>query len=209
MLWEIDIRPRPDLPDAEAERVARDAAELGIAEGLRLRSASCYLVESGKLDRKDIERLAAGLFVDRVAEVSRAGTVDEPLLSEPPDDLKVSAKLVHVLPKPGVMDPVAQSAEAAARDLGFPVGAVRTMRKYWIAGLDEPSLTRLGQQVLANDAIEQLIIGPLGHDRLELGGEYRFPARNGADPRVGRRCAQRAESLGTALPATGRDADDP
>ncbi len=43
--------------------------------------------------------------------------------------------LVHVLPKPGVMDPVAQSVMSAIADFGLQVEAVRTLKKYWIAGL--------------------------------------------------------------------------
>ena len=39
-----------------------------------------------------------------------------------------------MLPKPGVMDPVAQSALAAIADLELPAEAVRTLRKYWLAG---------------------------------------------------------------------------
>ena len=48
-----------------------------------------------------------------------------------------SKRAFHVLLKPGVMDPVAQSTLAAAADLGVPLEAVSTLRKYWFAGIDD------------------------------------------------------------------------
>jgi phosphoribosylformylglycinamidine synthase len=77
------------------------------------------------------------------------------------------------------MDPVAQSAEAAARDLGFVIGAIRTLRKYWIDA-DDRQVRAIGNRILANDAIEQVIIGVLPFDRLQFGSEYRFELRRTA-----------------------------
>src|SRR5262249_8512532 len=94
--------------------------------------------------------------------------------------LTTHSSLVHVLPKPGVMDPVAQSAMAAIADMGITVEAVRTLRKYWVSGgsvngdISDVDLKKLCGKLLANDAIEQVIVGPLALDRLEVGGEYKF-----------------------------------
>ena len=86
-----------------------------------------------------------------------------------------SPLLMHVLPKPGVMDPVcAQSTLTAILDLGLPVEAVHTLRKYWFGPFADEQLRLLAARVLANDAIEQVISGPLPFRRLELGGEYKF-----------------------------------
>ena len=52
-------------------------------------------------------------------------------------------RLIHVLPKPGVMDPVAQSALAAIADFGIRADAVRTLKKYWIGGLTDGQLELL------------------------------------------------------------------
>ncbi|MGC4006847.1 MAG: hypothetical protein QM811_28455 [Pirellulales bacterium] len=41
-----------------------------------------------------------------------------------------------MLPKPGVMDPVAQSAISAITDFGLKADAVRTLHKYWISAVD-------------------------------------------------------------------------
>ncbi|HMP08291.1 MAG TPA: AIR synthase-related protein, partial [Lacipirellulaceae bacterium] len=79
-----------------------------------------------------------------------------------------------MLLKPGVMDPVARSAEAAVRDCGLAVDAVRTLRKYWIGGVSAEAARALAAAVLANDAIEQVIVGPLPFSALDSGSEYRF-----------------------------------
>ena len=57
---------------------------------------------------------------------------------------KTGSPLVHVLPKPGVMDPVAQSVLSAIADFGIRAEAVRTLKKYWIGGLPEERLRAVG-----------------------------------------------------------------
>ena len=84
---------------------------------------------------------------------------------------------VTVLLKPGVMDPVAQSALAAAADLGIRPEAVATLRKYWLSGASEADIKSLSTRLLANDAIEQVFFGPLKLEGLELGRPYRFELR--------------------------------
>jgi phosphoribosylformylglycinamidine synthase len=75
------------------------------------------------------------------------------------------------------MDPVAQSAQAAAADLGIHADAVCTLRKYWFHGAEEPVVEAISRRLLANDAIEQVVFGPLQRDRLELGRPYQFELR--------------------------------
>ena len=72
------------------------------------------------------------------------------------------------------MDPVAQSAEAAIRDLGVSVEAVRTFRKYWINAIPAEAIERLSAKVLANDSIEQVIEGKLDLEKIDLGSPYAF-----------------------------------
>jgi len=175
MLWEIDIHPHQDSPDQEASRVLADAADVGIDAGLTVRSARGFLVEGSTLEATQAEQLAAELFADGMVERTVTAPIgDESLLAAPASNGSQDATLVHVLLKPGVMDPVAQSAETAARDFGFSVDAIRTIRKYWISGADEQQLQEIGSRILANDAIEQLIVGPLPFDRLQFGSKYEF-----------------------------------
>lgn len=180
MLWEIDLHPRQTDDDRAAAQLARDAADLHLAENLQAASARGYLVQGETLDAAAADRLARELFSDPVVEravVAPAG--DDALLATPEHcGANGSAQIVHVLLKPGVMDPVAQSAETAARDFDYEIDAVRTLRKYWIGGIDEAQLQELGKRLLANDAIEQVIVGPLPFDKLQLGSRYEFAIRH-------------------------------
>lgn len=175
MLWEIDIHPLPGLPDRDGEHVAALAAELGIANNLKVASARGFLLESDSIDSRQAQHLAKDLFVDSTVERAVVGKIGEAQLIAAPSGKGTS--LLQVLLKPGVMDPVAQSAEAAVADFGYSLKALRTLRKYWIEGASEGQLNDIANQILANDAIEQTIVGPLPFDRLQLGNEYQFELR--------------------------------
>ncbi len=183
MLWEVDIYPASGQPDRAGQGIAAQAADLGLAARLGVQAAHGYLIQ-GPLDRQAVERIARELLVDSIVERSAIGAIGSRQLSDPPGDFR---QLVYVLPKPGVMDPVAQSALAAIADLGLKAEQVRTFRKYWLAELKRAQLEMLCSKVLANDAIEQVIVGPLLLERLELGSPYRFelvtvPIRGLDDP---------------------------
>lgn len=171
MLWEIDIYPAPGQPDRLAQQIAADAADLGIAAGLQVQAATGYLIQ-GDLQRAQVERLAQELFSDRVVERLIVGKPSDAELNRSP--VNGSATVIHVLPKPGVMDPVALSAQSAIADCGLTVDSVRTLRKFWVSNLPAEKLPLLATKVLANDAIEQIVVGPLKFDHLEVGGDYRF-----------------------------------
>jgi phosphoribosylformylglycinamidine synthase II len=182
MLWEVDIYPAAGQPDLPARQLAADAADLGlIATDARTSFAATvgrgYLVQ-GNLDRPQIERVARELFTDEVVERYVIGAAGDAVLGQSPGAVSqppTSADcLVHVLSKPGVMDPVAQSALSAVANLGMKADAIRTFRKYWLPTMPEASLRLLCSKILANDAIEQVIVGPLTMQRLELGSAYHF-----------------------------------
>jgi phosphoribosylformylglycinamidine synthase len=170
MLWEVDIYPAAGQTDRAAERIASEAHDLGLAGPISVAVAHGYLLE-GPLDRAQVELAARALLVDGVVERAVIAPVGDAALTTPPNG---RPQLVHVLPKPGVMDPVAQSAQAALAELGVPAQTVRTLRKYWLSELPPAQLKQLCSKLLANDAIEQAIVGPLPFDRLAVGGDYRF-----------------------------------
>ena len=179
MLWEIDVHPRAGLPDQEGERVALLVAESGISAQLSVRAARGFLVESETLEEAQANRLAAELFSDPTVESSVVARVGDSRLIESPA-ARAEDKypfLLQVLLKPGVMDPVAQSAEGAIRDFGYSVSALRTLRKYWFRGVSQDQLTSISERILANDAIEQSVEGPLPFGRLEHGSDYKFELR--------------------------------
>jgi len=165
MLWEVEIRPLGR--DAERERVCDEFDLLTHSTrggDLLKASARGFLVE-GYLDRDAAERLASDLLVDSVVEQFRlveVGRAD-------------SENAITVLLKPGVMDPVSESVLAAALDLGQPLEAVRTFRRYFgTPDLTGPDRDLLFRKVLANDAIEQIVTGPLRAEHLALGKPYTF-----------------------------------
>ncbi len=166
MLWHLQIDPAPGQLDLAGRRIAADAAELGLPGPWTVGASRGFLIE-GPLDRPSVTRAAEAVLVDPVVETYSMRGVDEF------QAVASSSTVVHVLPKPGVTDPEAESALALLRDLGLAVENVRTIRTYRVEG-PEASLPRLIGRVLANDAVEQAVVGPLPFDRLGQGTSYRF-----------------------------------
>ena len=173
-LWQVDIYPLEGQPDLVGNRVASEAAELGLGQ-VQVRAARGFLIQTGgdgaALDKAGADRIARELLCDAVVERAVVGKVGDAGLLQPPAGL---SKLVHVLPKPGVMDPVAQSVLSAITDLGLKADAVRTLHKYWFAPPSDAAWKTLTTKVLANDAIEQVVVGPLPFTQLEVGAKYVF-----------------------------------
>ncbi len=166
MLWHLQIDPAAGRIDLAGRRVAADAAELGLPGRWEVAAARGFLIE-GPVDREAIARAAEAILVDPVVEsFSLRSRADFDAVDGP-------GTVVHVLPRPGVTDPEAESALALLRDLGLAVDNVRTIRTYRIHG-PEDGLPRLIGRVLANDAVEQAVVGPLAIDRLGQGTSYRF-----------------------------------
>lgn len=164
MLWDVEIKPIGR--DVERERVCDEFDLLTHAErggDLIAGSARGFLLE-GFLGDADLEKLINEVLADPLVETVTA--------------MPVAAKMGHyytILLKPGVMDPVATTILDTARLLKFPVDGVRTFRRYF--GPPEiPSLDRdvLFRKVLANEAIEQVIVGPVKADHLGIGSPYTF-----------------------------------
>ncbi|MEO1615840.1 MAG: phosphoribosylformylglycinamidine synthase subunit PurL, partial [Planctomycetota bacterium] len=159
----------------EGARTSEEVHELGLGDDVSVVFARGFLVQ-GDLDSEQAQQLAARLLADSVTERTVVGQAGDAPLCEPPP--KVSGndevRLVNVLPKPGVMDPVAASTASAARDIGFDVEAVRTMRKYWISGVDDKTFQSICRRALSNDSIEQVVTGALEMEQLDVGAEYQF-----------------------------------
>jgi phosphoribosylformylglycinamidine synthase len=171
MLWQVDIYPATGQKDQRGRALTQQVRELHLGEQIQIAASHGYLLE-GPGDKNTVSRIAAELLVDGVVESARIGLTSDAQLMQFPGS--GSAVAVHVLPKPGVMDPVAQSALGAIHDLGENVTQVRTLRKYWIQGATEKQLSLLCQKLLANDAIEQTVVGPLPWEHLELGRPFEF-----------------------------------
>jgi phosphoribosylformylglycinamidine synthase len=174
-LWEVDILPAEGQPDAAARSLAQEAAELGLGSNLQVATARGFLIQ-GELSESDIARIARELLADLVVERPVVAKVGDQSLAQSPSVERGSpkAELIHVLPKPGVTDAVAESTVKAIADFGLQADAVVTLRKYWISGLDDAALKTLSAKLLANDAIEQVVTGPLTFQEIHVGSPYKF-----------------------------------
>lgn len=189
-LWQIDIHPADGQPNRDATRIAEEIHELGLGDAMNLHFARSFLVQ-GELDQPSAVRLAENLLADPVTERTVVARVGDPMLSglaglPGAPQMLGTATLVNVLPKPGVMDPVAASTELAARDAGLDVSEVRTLRKYWLPELAPEKMDAICRRALSNDSIEQVVIGPLSLEKLSAGTPYNFtivtvPIRDASD----------------------------
>ena len=171
-LFAIEIRTLENV-DRQGESIRADARDLGLSDDISVTSAHGYLLQ-GDLSEQQLHLLARELLVDLVTENYTLHIIKGPF--DPIAELGSinPAKNVYVLPKPGVTDPVAESAMKAIADFGIEVQAVRTYKKYEITGTDDAGIKKLCSKLLANDAIEQVILNRLRLDGLDLGNDYLF-----------------------------------
>ncbi len=72
-------------------------------------------------------------------------------------------------------DSVADNAAKALGQQNLNVTAVATCRKYWLTGtLSDTEQARMSSKVIANDAIEYVVSGPLQLTDLHVGSDYNF-----------------------------------
>ncbi len=169
MLWEVDVSLGDPAGDHAAREVVAGAAELGIAGCTAARTAAGWLIE-GDLSRADVERIAATLLADPVTEAFVVDRVGAAGLTAGRADL---ATVVHVLPRPGVTDPAGLTAEQAIATLGH-TARVRSLRKYWLPALGDDDARRLATRLLANEAIHDIVVGPLALASLGGGRSWTF-----------------------------------
>jgi len=168
MLWEVETRPGKGEIDREAQRVLSEARALGARSITEVAAARSFLIEGNLAPDADSSKIVH-LLTDPVVESStfRAIAGAGHAAAVTPGD---QTSLLNVLFKPGVTDNVGQTAAQALRDLGLTVDRVATCRKYWInSTATAPDVARLCGKVLANDAIEHVIRGPLQFDSLAIG----------------------------------------
>ena len=153
--------------DAERARVAEeyDLLTHGKAGSTLVTGASRGWLLEGSMTRHSADLLMNRLLVDPLIETGKVGKVNEHI-SE--------GRLATVLYKPGVMDPAALSVADAARDLGLPGVSARSFRRYYGPPLSPEAKKVLFQKVLANDAVEQVVEGPLASENLSFSDLYQF-----------------------------------
>ena len=163
----IEVWPAAEQPDPAAASAAASAREaLGPVEAA---SAKVYLLEA-PLEPASVERIARELLADPVTERAVVG-------AEPATGVVLEAH-----PKPGVMDPEAETVREAIREMELDLDpgatAARTGRRYDLrfAGA-APAAERLeawAAEAIANPVIEQIRHAPFHPDRLPAAPEQPF-----------------------------------
>ncbi len=171
MLWEVEIQPIGSEKDYEGQRVLASAKSQGIVGLTSVKAARTFLIQ-GDLSENDARRAAEQLLVDPVTEQFAVHQL--PVSPSEISNLK-SQMLLNVLLHPGVTDSVAENATQALNRLKLSVTNAATCRRYWIQGdLTAAQWNQLQKKVLANDAIEYVVRGPLQIKDLSVGSEYKF-----------------------------------
>ena len=157
-VYRVEIGPRADVTQAGGEQTVVSALrEAGLADITGLVASRLFFLEGG-LSRADAQHVAADLLGDPVVEQVTVHGVDDTLPLVGPD-----AVAFEIHPRPGVMDPVAESTLAEMRAEGLAVESVRTGRRFVVRGpQDESEVLGTAGRVLANDCIEQLVPGTVG-----------------------------------------------
>ena len=193
--------PRDGRTSREAGSPPRRSRSACPAPGAS-QSSRGFLIE-GSLSPGDVQRAAEAVLADPVAETFAVRPCGDGREDDGP------ATVVHVLPKPGVTDPEAESARAILRDLGFAVENVRTIHTYRIEGpadVAAPPGRAASWPTTPSSRPSSAPCPSIGSAR---GTAYHVPPRRGPDPGDGRRRADAAEQGRPAPPQPRRDADHP
>ncbi len=149
MTHRVEIRLAPGRTDPVADTTAGQIRELGIDSVHAVATARLFFLVSDKLSADQARQVASDLLVDPVVEAFTLGASD-------PGE----AKVIEVHLQPGVMDPVAASTEGAIADMGYPIDAVRTGRRYELTGpVTDEQLRTIAAKLLANPVIEDVHFG--------------------------------------------------
>lgn len=182
VVWQVDIFPREGLVDRIGEKISQDLRDANWPQPFPVQGARGFLLQSSE-DRETIVRAAELTLIDPIVERMEVRDAAE---TADKGDKRIASTVVHVLLKPGVTDPEAESAHRAMQEQGMSVAAVRTFRKYWLPACSPADLKILVKRFLANDTIEQVVIGPLGLRSIDIGNDYAFrlvtvPLRQASD----------------------------
>lgn len=169
MLWEIEIWPQGRNPDLERVQADFDLLTHSTRGREVLVGASRGFLVDADLNSEDERVRLSDLLTDPLVEWSRMDRLN----AENRDH--ADWRKLTVMPKPGVMDPVAESVVCVTRDLGLKVRSVRTFRRYQVteSGWQRDRDT-LASKVLANESVEQIIEGSLPEGPLAEGRAYDF-----------------------------------
>ena len=148
MTYRVELRSKDGFGDPHADGVLTHIRELDIDTVQAVRHARLFFL-FGVDSEADAQRIAQELLVDPVMETCT-------VRSEVSDaDACDSFATVEVHLQPGVMDPVAASAESAVREMGISIEGILTGRRYELIGdVSDEQRNTIATRLLANAVIE-------------------------------------------------------
>jgi len=156
MHWRIEISTKRCYADVEGNSVLSQIHDFGIASVDRVSSAIIYDIVAA-LDDHKAAVVARELLADSVLNDYTVKRMRDVTRRIQPHEEFASGHVIQISRKPGVMDPVEQSALKAITDLGFEAKSVKTIRKYVLEGkLSEAELDTVARKILANEVIEDV-----------------------------------------------------
>jgi len=185
MQYRVEVIHKQDCRDPEGAGALSSAHDLGVQSLQDVRVLYVYIVD-GELAQPELRLLADRLFLDAVVQQCR---ICGPSQERWPWAEDGEVHTIEVSRKPGVMDPVQQSAMKGAADLGLgkKVLSIRTAKRYLLRGkLTRQQLERVALKALANGAIEMVRIDepPAEYPLLKPHYEFRLthvPIRDADD----------------------------
>ena len=168
----VEVRPQAGEPDPTSAAALQEARLAG-SDIEQVRTAQVYLIEAG-LTAADVDRIGAELLADPVNQQAQLGAAPAPQ----------RGVVVEIHYKPGVMDPVAQSARDAIVEmlphLDPEAVTVRTGRRYDLigAGATRQRAQQLALTALANPVIQDIHDQPYVPQRFSRGSVYELKIRH-------------------------------
>ena len=156
-VWRVEVWPRTDIAggdDPLGRSVLRQAKQLSLAPNLtEAKTARVYLIQAS-FDQSTVERIAAELLCDPVNQRFRLGATPR----------EESAQTIEVHALPGVMDPVAMSAQdAVAEMLGTTsepdsqtACEIRTGTRFDFTGASAEEAAAISKRLLANPVVQSV-----------------------------------------------------
>jgi phosphoribosylformylglycinamidine synthase subunit PurSL len=152
-VYRVEVTPIHASDDPAGAGVCSEIHQLGFNEVAEVRSSRIFLLQgdAAVLTQDRVGQIAQTLLIDPVTESYAVGPQPQS-----------TGKLIEVHLKPGVMDPVAESAQMAIADLlgvptqdGQPPVEVRTGRKFVLLGHVNDDMTQvIAKRLLVNESIE-------------------------------------------------------
>ena len=156
MKWKIEVRYKPNIPDAAGQGILEDIRDLGISGVDLIQTAKVYWID-GEFRVREVDQMCSELLADPVTQDYTYQRFDDCSAASTSES---GVWTVEVRFKPGVTDAVGESVVKGIHDMGINgVYAARTGQKYWIFGnLDLNTIETISRSLLANEVIQAFYI---------------------------------------------------